>query len=749
MKQLGRKRIWVGVVAGFVAGLWLVVGGVVWAEAPAVPVVPKNLQELRLLEERVKQVVAKALPCVVGIRVGREQGSGVIVSEDGVVMTAGHVCNRSNQEAEVLLYDGKTVKGKTLGVFRTGDVGLVKITEPGKWPFVERGRSADLKPGEWCVALGHPLGYRKERPPVVRVGRIVQVGETLLQTDCPLVAGDSGGPLLDLEGRVIGIHSRIGGAMNMNFHVPVDLFTSNWERLLRSEEWELQLPSRDGPEIRAAFRPLVGEVARCVVRVRSDGKDVALGTIIGPDGWIVSKASELKGKIICLLQDGRELEAQKVGLCEAFDLALLKVPAEGLPNIPWSEKADVAVGQWVAAVGPQGEPLGVGVISVPPHRIPPPRAMLGVMLDDGPQGPVIREVIPKSPAAQAGLRTNDIILQLNEHAIKTRNHLIELTRSFRPGQKVKLVILRDGKKMEVAVTLGVVMMPGQEKQRMQNASGTGLSARREDFPIVLQHDTALRPVDCGGPLVDLSGRAIGINIARGGRTETYTVPVDALMPVLYEMLAGRMPAPEWEVHRKAEAEFAAREAAAQLAREKALREKLQKLVQENNTLQEEKLTLEKQKAELEREKNALQTQKNELQKQKADLQAQLVQMESARQQAETEKQKLQTQLAQESQKKKELEAQLAEREKQLSQCRRQLAEKDKQLAQLQKEVAALEAKLANRGAEKPLPKPEESSPSPSSPSVQGAEKALHGSGPGSPLEKPSGKPPAQASPAEK
>ncbi|MCS7305631.1 MAG: trypsin-like peptidase domain-containing protein [Thermoguttaceae bacterium] len=754
MKSLGGngfQKLLVGKLAGAV-----VLGVACWlcAEEPAIPVVPKTPEQLQALEAQVKQIVAKALPAVVGIRVGAEQGSGVIVSEDGLVMTAGHVCGRANQDAEVLLYDGKALKAKTLGVFRTGDAGLVKISEPGKWPFLERGRSADLKPGDWCVALGHPLGYMKERPPVVRAGRIVQVGEILLQTDCALVAGDSGGPLLNLQGKIIGIHSRIGEHMNMNFHVPVDVFTAHWDRLLRAEEWEVVFPSRDAPEVRSAFRPVVAEVARCVVRIRCDGKEAALGTIIGPDGWIVTKASELRGKITCLLQDGRELEAQKVGLSEAFDLALLKIPAEGLPKIPWSNRADPAVGQWVAAVGPQEEPLAIGVISVPRRPVPPPRGMLGVILEDGPQGPVIREVIPNSPAAQAGLRVKDVITQLNDQPVKNRNQFVELTKQFRPGQRVKLLVLRDGQKLEISVPLAVVEIPGQEKQRRQNRSGTGVSNRRDDFPIVLQHDTALRPVDCGGPLVDLSGRAIGINIARAGRTETYSAPVDALMPVLYEMLAGRLPAPEWAVYRKAEAEFAAREAAARQAAEKALQAKLQQLSQEKAALQEQKSLLEKQKTDLEQQKNILENQKKDLEKQRSELQAQLTQTQSAIHQAETEKQKLQTQLAQQTQKTTELlqkvaelQQRLADREKQLADCRQQLANKDAKLAELEKRLSALEATAAKPPSEKPVEKP---APSASEqPAERGTEQPAEPSPPPTPPSSPPSEKGQQPPPSEK
>ncbi len=75
---------------------------------------------------------------------------------------------------------------------------------------------------------------------------------------------------------------------------------------------------------------------------------------------------------------------------------------------------------------------------------------------------------------------------------------------------------------------------------MQNRSPVGISGRHDDFPAVLQHDTLLRPGECGGPLVDLSGKVIGVNIARGGRTETYAVPSDVLIGLLYDLMSGRL-----------------------------------------------------------------------------------------------------------------------------------------------------------------------------------------------------------------
>src|SRR5262249_1778852 len=112
-----------------------------------------------------------------------------------------------------------------------------QITDEGEWPFVDLGKSEDLKPGQWCIACGHPGGYKKDRPPVVRLGRVLETSRSVIVTDCTLGGGDSGGPLFDLDGKVIGIHSRIGGPITANAHVPVDTYRSTWDRLVKSEVW--------------------------------------------------------------------------------------------------------------------------------------------------------------------------------------------------------------------------------------------------------------------------------------------------------------------------------------------------------------------------------------------------------------------------------------------------------------------------------------------------------------------------------
>lgn len=199
--------------------------------------VPLNVDDLHDIQERVKKVVAKVTPATVGIRIGGAAGSGVIITKDGYVLTAGHISGEPDRSATIILPDGKRLKGKTLGSNVGIDSGLIRITDKGEWPSVEMGDASKLKEGAWCLALGHPEGYRRGRPPVLRLGRVLERRDKVLRTDCALVGGDSGGPLFDLDGKVIGIHSRIGDQMTINLHVPVDTYRTTWDRLVKGDVW--------------------------------------------------------------------------------------------------------------------------------------------------------------------------------------------------------------------------------------------------------------------------------------------------------------------------------------------------------------------------------------------------------------------------------------------------------------------------------------------------------------------------------
>src|SRR6266487_731395 len=155
---------------------------------------PASLDDLKVVEQQVNAVLARVSRAVVAVEMGGATGSGVVISEDGTVLTVAHVCDRPNRDVKFIFPDGKTARGKTLGTNHEQDAGMMKISDEGPWPFAEVGTLAETGLGDWVLTLGHPGGYDPERPMVVRLGRVIRLTPDAVQTDCTLNAGDSGGP---------------------------------------------------------------------------------------------------------------------------------------------------------------------------------------------------------------------------------------------------------------------------------------------------------------------------------------------------------------------------------------------------------------------------------------------------------------------------------------------------------------------------------------------------------------------------
>lgn len=200
---------------------------------------PESPGDIKAIQSALLAAIPKAQTATVCIDLGDGSGSGVIVSEDGLVMTAAHVSTGVGKDVTVIMGDGTKLKAETRGLDSETDAALIQIIEKlpdGKpYPFVEINKADDTKLGDWVFSLGHSGGFDKARGAVSRIGRLVRVANTTLQTDGALIGGDSGGPLFDMEGRLIGIHSRVGAVVGVNMHVPVKVFTDNWERMLKSE----------------------------------------------------------------------------------------------------------------------------------------------------------------------------------------------------------------------------------------------------------------------------------------------------------------------------------------------------------------------------------------------------------------------------------------------------------------------------------------------------------------------------------
>lgn len=210
---------------------------------------PKNIEQLKFMEQHFAEIAEKVKAATVNIQIRGSQGSGVVVSSDGYILTAAHVIGQPKAIADVTFLQKiksgaegddsegtRTFKADTLGVETGIDSGMLKIKakEGEEFPYLDIAISDELKEGQWVMAVGHPGGIDEDRGLVVRVGRIILLTSRVIRTDCTLVGGDSGGPLIDMNGDVIGIHSRIGSKLVDNLHVPVDIYAKSWDLLAKA-----------------------------------------------------------------------------------------------------------------------------------------------------------------------------------------------------------------------------------------------------------------------------------------------------------------------------------------------------------------------------------------------------------------------------------------------------------------------------------------------------------------------------------
>ncbi len=295
--------------------------------------VPESLDDLRLMNQHQQALVKRVTPATVGLQIGSTQGTGVLVSKDGYVLTASHVAGKAGLDVRIILSDGQVFPGKTLGLNKSVDAALLKIDpqmRDGKeieWPFVEMGRAAEMRPGSWCLALGHPGGYQSDRQPVARFGRILanDVTKAELTTDCKLVGGDSGGPLFDMEGRVIGIHSRIGSKVTKNLHVAVDAYRNSWTRLVRGDSWGNLLALVGRPVIgvlgeRETIEARIAEVLPASPAERAGIQRGDLVTRFGDD--IVATFDDLK-RFVNQRQPGDEVSVEVLRNGKTFKLKVV------------------------------------------------------------------------------------------------------------------------------------------------------------------------------------------------------------------------------------------------------------------------------------------------------------------------------------------------------------------------------------------------------------------------------------------
>jgi serine protease Do len=430
-------------------------------------------------------------------------GSGFVWDKEGHIVTNNHVVADADK-ISVTFYDGTTVLGEVVGTDPDSDLAVVKVDMPAdRLQPVQVADSTQVQIGELAVAIGNPFALAGTMTVgfVSALGRLLpvesQVGQgpgysipDVIQTDAPINPGNSGGVLVNDQGQVIGVTSAIispvSASVGIGFAIPSAIVEKVVPTLIETGHYDHPWLGVSGvslnPDLADAMNLSSDQRGALIMdvvpggpadaadlhgsdrQVTIDGQDVRVGgdLIVAIDGQAVKgfddlvtylvRATEVGQKItLTVLRDGKE---------ETIPVTLAARP-----------KAEAAAGQaQPEAIQPSGAWLGISGQTLTPE------IAQAMDLQEGQQGVMVGQVEAGSPADEAGLRGSykpitingqsllvggDIITALDDQPVNQMEDLQGLIGQAEPGQDVTLTVLRDGKQVEVAVTLGEQPGPSQ------------------------------------------------------------------------------------------------------------------------------------------------------------------------------------------------------------------------------------------------------------------------------------------------
>jgi len=404
-----------------------------------------------------------------------------------------------------------------------------------------RGNLSMNTPSNKVPPLPNPLHHKcvEEREMERRRGFMGSMRECLRGNLSPLARGEG-----TSGARLPGICQKLGCAFFDRLLCLVLLTAALSQAALAQDEAESPALPRaryaSGQTVLNAFKPISAQMSNAIVELNVNEDTVALGAVIDANGLVLTKASELKsGKLTCWLASGKEVEAKLLAFDDEDDVALVRVKAEGLKPIQWASN-QVVEGQWAITPGLADTPQAIGIISTLPYKIRPQRALIGVSFVDSPR-PTVRQVSRGFGAAKAGVEPGDVVVSIDGSSVTNSWQIIEILREFGDGQSVKMRFQRKAEEYETNVVL-MTPKPGQEEYSVvanerENRLNGDVSLRSEGFEEAIEHDTILEPWQCGGPLVNLDGKVIGLNIARASRFATYALPASLAKKILDKLKA--------------------------------------------------------------------------------------------------------------------------------------------------------------------------------------------------------------------
>jgi serine protease Do len=294
------------------------------------------------------------------------------------------------------------------------------------------------------------------------------------------------------------------------------------------------------------FKKRTVDHAAYTAQILKDGKQVALGTVITADGYIITKSSEvIFGEISCKVGE-ETYEAKVLRSDNIYDVALIKVEAEELTAVQWNtDIAPAQRGTWLLSPNYNGEAAAIGILSHEPRTIRRKSAtvisntnkvFLGVVLDHQENIPNVLQVVEGGAAKEAGILKGDRILAINGAEMKTSTQVVEELGKFKVDDTIKLKVLRSEKEVVLESKLKPrnVKSNNLRKDALEKLSlkGGTISKRNSAFPLAITHDSIIQANQCGGLLVNLKGEIIGMNIARANRTATYAIPISVVEEII-------------------------------------------------------------------------------------------------------------------------------------------------------------------------------------------------------------------------
>ena len=388
-------------------------------------------------------------------RGGQARGSGFIVNANGIIVTNNHVVQDATS-VMVTLDDGTELPARIIGRDARTDIAVLKIKAPQPLPHVDLGNSAQVRPGEWVVAMGNPfgLGGTVTAGIVSARGRDIGAGpyDDFIQIDAPINHGNSGGPLFNQDGTVIGVNSAIlspsGGSVGIGFAIPADL--------VRSVVADLQ---NGGKVTRGYFgletQPVTAEMASAL-NLPSDAKTKPAGALVTgvePESP-AAKAGVQPGDVIRTVA-GQKIETPRSLAVEVAKIAPGTASKMELVRDGSLKTIDITVGTQPGDMadkgGAQAEPGKVGVALA--QLTPELRQQLSV--PEKLNGAVIAQVAPGSPAEAAGLQQGDVIVGVGSKAVASADDAVKAIKATTlSGKNVALRVYRDGRTAFVAVAIG-------------------------------------------------------------------------------------------------------------------------------------------------------------------------------------------------------------------------------------------------------------------------------------------------------